>query len=213
MKRRNKIASIAFTGSAATLTLGMTATQAMAASSWHVNYHGATTIKNIGAVTLKDHTTGATMTCGNVTGTDSVPSSHPTGRSPVLEKILTLDFNSCTIGGTIPITVKLNKAINFHGVSYSGSTGTTRGYFGTKGHASAIGFTITGTGNACRATLVNSTIPASFDNSTHTFGVDLAQTATLKVKTATSCGLLHTGDTAFAEGKLVVSPPLAFSQS
>jgi hypothetical protein len=212
-RHRNKVASIAFTGAAAAMTVGMVATQAQAASSWHIKnngtgYTGPVKGKNNGNLTLKDTTTGATLTCKVGTATGNVSKSKvPAVGSPKVASITGVAFSSCTIGGTIPFTAKTNKAMNLHAKTYNGSTGTTTGFLGTTGTASTISATITGKGNNCKATVVGSTLPGSFNNGSHNLIADKAHTATLKVKTATSCGLLHTGDKAYFSGKFVVTTP------
>lgn len=212
-RRTNKVASIAFTGAAAAMTVGMVAAQAQAASSWHIKnngtaFTGAVKGHQNGNLTLKDHTTGATLTCTKATATGNVANANvPAVGSPTVASIAGVSFKSCTIGGTIPFTAKTNKAMNLHAKTYNASTGTTTGFLGTTGTASAISATITGVGNNCKATIVGSTLPGSYKNGSHNLIADAAKTVTLKVKTATSCGLLHANDTAYFSGKFVISTP------
>lgn len=206
---KNKAVSIAFTGAAAALVAGLPAGQATAAGAIHIKnqgtgYAGAVKGKNNGAVTLKFPATGATIPC-NAAWSASVPHSTVSGTSPVALVFKTMDLSGCTIGGVIPLTGKNGKIVDYHvtGVITSGVTG----YLGTKGASKAISLTLLGVGNNCRARITGSTIPASYLNPPHSLILDKARTTTLTVKSAASCGVLHTGSRAYMSGKVHISIP------
>jgi hypothetical protein len=218
-RRTSKVASVAFTGAAAAMTVGMVAANAQAASSWHIKnngnaYTGPVKGKNNGAATLKDKKTGATLTCNLVHVTGSVPAANVAGTSPTVAKIQTTTFSSCTAGGLFAFKAHLNHATNLHAQTYNATSGTTKGFLGTAGTTNAISATISGIGNNCHAVITGSKLPGSYKNGTHSLIADPALTATLKVKSAKSClGQLNTGDSAYFTGKFHITSPTALTIS
>jgi hypothetical protein len=221
VNRRRKVASIAFTGAAATLTAGMVTAHADAATvSWHIKndgkpYHGPVKGHNKPGTKaeMKDTTTGVVLTCSTVTAAGSVPKSNvpATTASPAVAVIKTASFTHCLLGGTIAFTAKIAKLGDLRAQTYDATTGVTKGYLGTKG--TIISGVLTGVGNNCHATLTGSTLPGSAHNTTHSIVVNPLHAVTLHVKSARSCGLLHTGDKAWASGKAVASVPTALTIS
>lgn len=221
MNRHTKVASIAFTGAATTLAVGVVTTQARAASSWHiknagVGYHGPVKGHNTAGTKalLKDTTTGVQLSCTTAKLNGSVPVSHvPAVASASVAKFTSATFSHCLLGGTIAFTGKITKTAELHAVSYNASTGVTKGFLGTKGVSTAISGTLTGVGNNCHATLIGSTVPGSGHNAGHSIVLNPTHVVTLKVKTAASCGLLHTNDKAWVSGKAIASTPAALTIS
>jgi hypothetical protein len=217
-RRTSKVASVAFTGAAAAMTVGMVAANAQAASSWHIKnngnaYTGPVKGANNGPTVLKDKKTGATLTCKHAHVTGSVPAANVAGTSPTVAKIKTTTFSSCTAGGLFAFKAHLNHSTNLHAGTYAAS-GTTKGFLGTPGTTNAISATISGIGNNCHAVITGSKLPGSYKNGTHSLIADPALTATLKVKSAKSClGQLNKSDSAYFTGKFHISSPTALTIS
>jgi len=208
-----KVASVAFTGAAATATLGMAMGPAMAtnATTWHIKaagkgYHGAVKGKNKGTTKLVDTTHAVTLTCtaANVAGT--VPKSNvtATGTSTRLGTLSAANFSHCSFLG-VTFKAKLNAHAGIWASKFAAGV--------THGHIKSINAEISGVGNTCKAK-VTGTLPASFKNVSHAFIVDGGKAATLTIHSPTTgCPIIKNGDKAYFQGTFPVSVPKSLTIS
>jgi hypothetical protein len=202
---RKKLASIAFTGAAATLAVGMTATQALAAGTWSIKngttlYKGAVKAANSGNTKLVDTTHATSLTCKKAAASGTISKSKFTSTSPKILKT-TVTFSNCSFGG-----------LDFH--AKATTTLKAKSYTGgvTTGQIVSTTATITGSkNNSCVASVSQaSALTATYTNTGHLLKIT-GTTAGLKIKKATSCGTLQTGDKAYFNGTFKVSTPASLN--
>lgn len=197
MSNRKKVASVAFTGTAALAAVGFTAGQAHAAgvSKVTVTPGGQYAAAASGSPTLGDTTTNNTLTCKSAVASGSLTGD---AAGATVGSVATATFSNCSVL-TLPFTAHLNKAATL--VATSPTTGGI-----TKGELTGISATISGAGGfACKATVTGS-LPGSYNNS-GTLTIDASKAADLTVQTATSCaGAINPGDKAYFNATYAVSP-------
>jgi hypothetical protein len=209
VESRKKLTSIAFTGAAATLAVGMTATHALATGgTWSVKngstlYKGAVKGANkTGTVTkLVDTTPGhaVTLTCKKATASGNVSKSEYTSASPTIAKITKVTFTSCSFGGN-----------DFHATAATNVVAKSYASGVTKGRLAGTTATISGSkNNSCHATVSQaSSLPGSYHNASNLLAVDTtAHKAGLRIKSASSCGNLAAGNTAYFSGQFTITTP------
>ena len=164
MRMRKRAGSALFTVAAATLTIGLGVTAALAATTLTVKVtHGGTYKATAPATVLMDR--GASVTCSSSsttkasTATGSIATATTTGTSPVkIGTVATLNFKNCTgpsgavtiTVNNLPYSVKVDSATNSAGQTDVMITGIN-----TSVSMKGCSFTVTG-----RA-------PGSYANSTH----------------------------------------------
>jgi hypothetical protein len=218
MASRKKIASIAFTGAAATIAVGAGALPAHAAPVWTIKnaaakYKGVVKGKNTTGITSLKSSGKTALTCprsdAKVSG--SVPNSSVAGKPAVVARVKKTGtaFKSCTAPGNIAFTAVLSASASLQASSYVGpaATGVTTGKL-LNIHAKITGSSL----NSCAAK-VSGKLPVSFLNSKHEIVVDKAASSGLKVVSAKGCGGLTTGKKAYFKAIYVVSAPAALTIS
>jgi hypothetical protein len=210
MRGKRKMASVAFTGTAAAgaVVMGMPAAFAVG-STYNIrtsgsNYHGL--FKAIGTSTkLIDSTTNTTFVCPGATLTGSIPVGKSTGTTPASIAATSVIFGTtskpCVLSGTsIKFTAKEKASLVLSKVTSTGGAGYIK---------SAHSFTLTGDGNACSVTFGQAK-NASFTY-TNPGALSITRTAGgITVTKANSLGCLGkiaAGDTAEFKGTFTVSSP------
>jgi len=200
-----KVASIAFTGAAAVVAAGVAAGPAHAATTYHIKnngagYHGKIKGKNTTAGKLVSKS-GATLNCaaGKLTASGSAPKSTVSGTGLVTVGTLTkITTKSCSIGG-IPFTATLNKAATV-GISTANATSA-------KGKITGVSAKLVcGSASSGHAKITGS-LPGSYINASHKLVADKAKAYDLTVASATGCGTLKAGKTAYLSGTATISSP------
>jgi hypothetical protein len=202
-----RVSRILFVGgaAAAVIALGSATAFAATAKTWSISPKGAfTSSLNSGATTtLKDTTTGITLTCTKSSSNGSVPKAGSGLPGKGLAKITTTTFGTsaspCTgPAGSTFTAVGLNFPWKLNGVSYKGSVdgGQTTGTITASG--TGVGGKISGTvlGVTCSATLGGTTTAKAtahglYDNGSHTLAI--TSVTNLKVLTST-CPDVNVGD-------------------
>lgn len=166
--RNRKIVSIAFTGAAAALAVGMNPGNALAAS--HVKLTATNATFGIG---------GFTLTCKSAVASATLSGSW-------LKAISKWTFTSCS-GLGLKFIVRMSESTPFDATT--DMSGVSKGEF--------TGFRVTfsGSGNACHL-LMSGLLPASYRDASHALAVDPAKTAAFAVKSVTSCPTIAVGDKA-----------------
>jgi hypothetical protein len=192
--RTRKVASVAFTGVAATGMIGFAAGPAFASGGKWVLNPGSGTYSGQGTNTKLGVSTPigvVSLTCPTASASGHLSNNVPVGNP--WAKIGTVSHatfgsanNQCALG-TIKFTATLNKPVN---LSLSGSH-TSKGRI----HGS-ISATLTGS-HSCHALITGSTVPGSWNNSTHTLNINKAHSKTLTVKSAHNCTGIASGEKAF----------------
>lgn len=220
MSNSKKIASIAFTGTAATAMTLMTANPALAASSWHVrnnglNYKGVLKATNKAGTSpsFKDVTTGLTIKCkvgiasGNISKSKSAAASPKLG---VLKKIVT-EWKMCRAGALFNIdALSMTTSAALIAKTFSAGTHTMTG----KLSGDKISVFLSGSGRSpCVVSFSGTSVPLKYMNTPHSFSINPARVATLKIKAGgLHCfGQLNVGDRVYFHGTYHVSTPIALT--
>lgn len=217
MSNSKKVASIAFTGAAATATALMTANPAPAAGSVlrvrvHKSgahgplYKGAVRAKNVGSASFRDVSTGTIFTCkkafasGSVSN-NSVPFLVPLGH---MKKSAT-KWSSCT-ARTVHFTAKLTTSPHLVVSGYNAATGVTAGKL-----SGTITGKLTSTLGICHATISGTSVPFTYTNgpgkSSLSINPKSKVTLTVKSVTAPCFGQVKSGNKADFRGIYQVSTP------
>jgi hypothetical protein len=173
---------------------------AFAAATWTVTPGGAVS-GAAGSTTLKDSTTGTTVTCSSSSASGTLGSGS--GLSNPIGSIASITFNNCTgpLGITFSASVTGPFSLNANSYSSGVTSGTITGIHGTL-TSSLCSLVIDGTS----ATAHNGTVKATFTNSTSTLKV-LASGSTLHIYSVSGCfGLVNNGDAASFAGSYAISP-------
>jgi hypothetical protein len=207
-----KITSIAFTGAAATLAIGLGVPHAWAATTWHIKnggtaYTGKVKGKNNGT-TILHLNTGASLKCTTASASGSVAKASPTGTSPTVATITKATFKTCTLLGA-----------DFK-ASLTGTTDVVAKTFKsaiTKGTLTDVKATITGASSGdstCKATVTGS-VSGSFHNTGHSLKTAAASkpASKLTITSAKSCANIKTNDTAYFKATYDISTPTALTIS
>jgi hypothetical protein len=220
MSSTKKIASVAFTGAAATAVTLMAGGPAFAAPlKWHVrNGNSLYPVSNVVKGNLKagtvaslvDVTTNKTLKCTKAVFSGHVSANSTSANPAVLGKLKksTTKWSSCKVSGQ-PFKAHLTTSPNVVASGYNAANNSV-----SLGKLSGnISGKISGTGFfRCTATITKkaagSTVPIKYKNATHSFIVNSGHAQTLKVKSANNClGFINANDTAYFTGTYVVSTP------
>jgi hypothetical protein len=191
------------------LTVAVTATviglgtgPAFAAATWTIT-PGGTVSGSAGTTTLKDSSTGTTVTCTSSTASGSLKSGS--GQSNPIGTISSINFNSCTGPLGITFSASVSGSFPLTANSYNASTGVTSGTI-SKIHgtltSSLCSLVIDGTSGTAN----NGTVNATFTNSSSNLQV-LTTGSTLHIYNVSGCfGLVKNGDGATFAGTYAISP-------
>jgi hypothetical protein len=195
---------ILFAGAATAAVIGMSAAPALAATTWSVSPGGAITGKS-GTTTLKDTTTGNSLSCKS--STTKATLKKGTGLAGAgLGSITSVTFATCTGPLGLTFTVKSNDLPwKLNAVSYNATTGVTTG--------TITGIDATLTGPSCTATVDgtgagkhNGMVKGTYNNSTGKLAV-LATGGNLHIYNVTGCaGLINSGDASQFTATYTVTP-------
>jgi len=199
---RKRAFSLLITSAAAALAVGVGTTAAMAATTWSVSPGGAATAKS-GKTILKDTKTGTALTCTSSSSSVTLKKGHGLPGAK-LGTITKLSFTSCTGPLSLKFTVTVNNLPYYlNAVSYSSSTGTT------KGTITGIDAKLSGTGcsaivDGTAAGKHNGQVNGTYSNSKHTLTISGGN---LHIYSVSGCfGLIKTGDPASYSATYTVSP-------
>jgi hypothetical protein len=208
MASKRKIASIAFTGAAATIAVGTGAIPAHAATTWTVKNSGtkytAGTVKGHNSTVAKLASAGGTsLKCAKshavASGTIKSTATGDPAALATLKKTVT-KFTSCSIPGDggLLFNAVLSKSATFDVSTYDDGV--------TKGKLIDIVAKISGISNSCKAKISGS-LPGSYTNTTHKLVVDAAGTEDLTVGSAAHCGNLTAAKKAYFEATYLITTP------
>lgn len=222
MSNSKKIASVAFTGAAATAATMMAAGPALAASHFSVKnggtlYYGpvAGKLKAGTTAVLADKTRGTTVKCKKATVSAAI--SKSTGTTPTkVGGVKKASWSSCT--GPAGLTFRAYLA---HSAYAFVSKVTTPG---ASGRISKVSERISGTGltAGCRATIASISpgspppgVPWKIINPSHELAVNSGHKVTLRVRSATTgcLGVIVPGDIAYFTATYHISTPAALTIS
>jgi hypothetical protein len=170
-------AKVLLVGSAAALTIGLSATSALAATTWTVKPGGAIKAKS-GITLLKDTTSGTTLKCKTSAGKGRFKRGRGLSGKGI-GKITSIKFSSCTGPLGLVFTVhSRHLPWKINAVTYNSRTGTTSGTISGI-HASLSGSGCTAVVDGTGARKNNGKVAVSYVNRTH------------KLTVKTSGGNLH----------------------
>lgn len=199
-----RIAATLFSAGAAALTIGLSATSALAATAttWTVSPGGAITGK-AGTTTLTDTTSKISLSCTSSKLVGSLKSGKGLpGKG--LGTVTSVTFNNCTV---LSVTISLSSgkvAWKLNASSYNSTTGTTSGtitgiHLAVK--SSVCSAAVDGTG----ATAHNGKVNVSYSNKTHV--LKILPKGNLHVYHVSGCGgVISSGDAGTITGSYKVSP-------
>jgi hypothetical protein len=200
---RNRIGATLFTAGAAALAIGFGASSSFAATAvtWTVS-PGGTLSGTAGTTTIKDTTSGTTLTCTSSKLTGSLKSGTKLpGKG--LGTVTSVAFNNCSVAGQTlslssgTVAWKLNAASYASGVTHGTISGIHLAI-----SSSLCSAVIDGTG----ATANNGTVKITYANSTHRLKI-LPTGGNLHVYNVNGClGLIHTGDAGSISSAYAVTP-------
>jgi hypothetical protein len=200
--------SVLLATAAAAATIGLGASQALAAT-WTVKPGGAIT-GSAGTTTLKDTSTGNTLTCKSSKATGTVKSGSGLSGTGI-GSIKSATFTTCTGPLGLTFTVKTSHLPwKLNAVSYS--SGVTHGTI-TGIHATLTGPSCSAQVDGTGATANNGKVSGTYTNSTHKLKI-LTTGGNLHVYNVSGCaGLINSGDSttftatyAITPGQTITSP-------
>jgi hypothetical protein len=212
MSKTKKVASLAFTGAAAVAATGATAGPAFAdGATWHITPGGAYTASNGSPAILNAN--GISLTCpvGTATASGSLSGDGRTGTPVKLGTIATADFGTsaqpCSLFG-FGTVAHLHKATQLSATGYADPV--TQGRIGNT-TANAISASVEGVnGFACHMEVRGATLPASFNNTSHSLTINPGHLPNLTITNITpskSClGLFSAGEPAWFAAKYNTNP-------
>ncbi len=204
MTIRKRPGSILLLAAAVAAVLGLSAGPALAATSWTVK-PGSVISATSGTTTLKDTTTGTSLTCTSSAAKTTLNSgSRLSGTS--IGSVTSISFSKCTGPFSLAFTVTAG-ALPWHinAVSFNSASGTTTGTL-TGVHASLSGPGCTAVVDGTGATAHNGRLTITYTNSTHTLKV-LTTGGNLHIYNVSGCaGAVHSGDGATQSAAYAVSP-------
>lgn len=199
-----RIAAILATGGAAALTIGLTAAPAFAAT-WTVSPGGSITGTS-GTTTLKDTTTGNTLSCTSSSTTATLKKGSGLAGSGI-GSVKGISFTNCTGPLGLTFTVAAGHLPwHLNATSYNATSHTTTG--------TITGIHATLTGPSCSAvvdgatsgTANNGKVKVQYSNTTHILKV-LPTGGTLHIWSVSGCaGLINSGDGSTFTGSYAISP-------
>jgi hypothetical protein len=199
MRQISKATAVAATALAAVVGFGTT--QASAAGTWTVSGGGSFTAKAT-TPTLKDTTTGATLSCTSSSAAGSAPNGTGLSGTPIAT-ISSVSWVSCTgpLGISFSVTAK-NLPWSLNATSYNASTGTTTGSL--TGVEASISGTLCSASFAGTSATSPATLTGTYVNSTHTLTISGGN---LHAWGVSGClGLINNGDAASYSAAYVVTP-------
>jgi hypothetical protein len=189
-------------GMAAAAVVSLSAAPALAATTFTVSPGGSITAK-AGTTTLKDNSTGTTLTCTSSAGSGSVKSGSGLPGAGI-GSISSLTFSSCTgpLGLTFTVTGSaFPYALNATSYSSGVTSGTISGI-----HARLSGPGCSAVVDGTGASADNGTVAVTYTNSSGALAV-LASGGNLHIYSVSGCfGLIHSGDGSSFSGTYTVSP-------
>lgn len=213
MSNRKKIASIAFTGAAATAATMMGITPALAASHYTVKNGGAlytgTVAGKLKAGTtavLVDTTKNTTFTCRKATFSGTISRDSGSVPWPIgIMKPHPPRWSSCTGPFGLPLTIQIPSLSAPLWLSKATTTDAI-GKLSRKISGHIVG---TGSFGACKATISATSVPLKYVNATHSLDVNSGHKATFTVKSATTgcLGAIAAGDKAYLAANFHASTP------
>jgi hypothetical protein len=193
--------SVLLTTAAAALTIGLGASQAVAAT-WTVKPGGAITATS-GTTTLKDTSTGNSLTCKSSKSTATLKSGSGLSGTGI-GSIKTATFSTCT--GPLGLTFTVTSGhLPWHLNAVSYSSGVTHGTI-TGIHATLTGSGCSAIVDGTGATANNGKVSGTYTNSTHVLKI-LTTGGNLHIYNVSGClGLIHSGDGSTFTANYSVSP-------
>jgi hypothetical protein len=195
---------ILFAGAATAAMIGLSAAPAFAATTWTVSPGGAITAKS-GTTTLKDTTTGNSLTCKS--SSTSATLKKGSGLSgTALGSITKATFSTCTGPLELSFTVTTSHLPwKLNAVSYDATTGVTTGTI-TGIHAALSGPSCSAVVDGTGAAKDNGMVKGTYTNSTGKLKV-LATGGNLHVYDVSGCaGLIADGNATEFTATYTVSP-------
>jgi len=200
MPMRTRLGSIMVVAAAAATVACLGSGPAMAASTWTITPGGAATGTS-GTTTLKDTSTGTTLTCKSSTAKATLKSGS--GQTNPIGTINTLTFATCTGPLGLTFTVSVTTSPTLTGNSYSG--GVTQGTVG-KIHANLSGPGCTAEVDGTSATANNGSVNGTYTNSTGNLAI-LTTGGNLHIYDVSGCfGLVNSGDATTFSATYAISP-------
>ncbi len=177
------------------------ATNARVAATWTVKPGGAITAK-AGVTTLKDSSTGSTLTCKTSSGKGTVKKGSGLSGTNI-GSITALSFNTCTGPLGLTFTVKTTH-FPWHLNAKSFKSGVTTGSI-TGIHATLTGPSCSAVVDGTGATANNGMVTATYTNSTGKLATTGA--GNLHIYKVVGCaGLINSGDGTSFKGSYTVTP-------
>jgi hypothetical protein len=215
-RRTKKVASVAFTGTAAAALVGVNTGPALATggtfkvSNGTTPYTGAYSGTFTSGMTFVDTTHPFTLTCTSAWASGSIPHSAGTASKSAVGTVAAgATIIHCSLLGTT-FNAKLIKATKLW-VTGATTGGVTPGYVGSKGNTTAISLSWIGSGNNCHATITGSSVPGQFVNSLHELKLNAGKAATLTIHSPTNCPVIQNNDKAYFTANYKVTTPTALN--
>ena len=202
---RTRLAILLLPPVAAAAAIGLSAAPAVAATTWTVK-PGSVINATSGTTTLKDTTTGTTLTCTSSAAKTTLSSGSGLSGTAI-GSVTAISFTGCTGPLHLAFTVTAG-ALPWHinAVSFNSATGTTTGTLSGV-HASLSGPGCTAVVDGTGATAHNGTVTITYTNTTHTLKV-LTTGGNLHIYNVSSgcAGAIHSGDSASQSAAFAISP-------
>jgi hypothetical protein len=197
-------AKVLLVGLAAAIAIGLSATAALAATSWTVRPGGAIKAKS-GITTLKDTSTGTTLKCTTSVGKGKFKRGRGLSGKGI-GKITSIKFRNCT--GPLGLTFTVHSSHlpwKINAVSYNRRTGTTTGTI-TGIHATLSGPSCSAAVDGTGASRNNGRVAVRYVNRTHKLTVKTKR-GNLHIYNVSGCaGLIHNGDRSTFKAAYKLSP-------
>jgi hypothetical protein len=199
-----RVAATLFSAGAAALTIGLSATSALAAAAttWTVSPGGAITGK-AGTTALTDTTSKVSLSCTSSKLAGSLKSGKGLAGKG-LGTVTSVAFNNCTV---LTVTISLSSgkvAWKLNASSYNSATGTTSGTI-TGIHLAVKSSVCSAVVDGTAATARNGKVNVSYSNKTHV--LKILPKGNLHVYNVNGCGgLISNGDAGTITGSYKVSP-------
>jgi hypothetical protein len=202
---RTRLAILLLPPVAAAVAIGLSAAPAVAATSWTVK-PGSVINAASGTTTLKDTTTGTSLTCTSSAAKTTLRSGSGLSGTAI-GSVTSISFAKCTGPLGLAFTVTAG-ALPWHinAVSFNSTTGVTTGTL-TGVHASLSGSGCTAVVDGTGATANNGRVAITYTNSSHTLKV-LTTGGNLHIYNVSSgcAGAIKSGDAASQSAAYVITP-------
>jgi hypothetical protein len=193
---------------AAVVALGAGTSFAATAATWSVSPGGSISGK-AGTTTLKDTTSGLTVTCKSSTTTGTLKSGSGLSGTG-LGTVTSIDFNTCSVDGESLSLDSGTVSWAFNAKSYKSgvTTGTITGIHISES-SSICSFVVDGTSGSAD----NGSLKVTYTNSTHKLKL-LPTGGTLHVWDVSGClGLVSNGDAATISATQTITPAQTITES